>query len=165
MSTILSPRCTAHISSKTDISIVPRNSYESKFTFSKLDREIYLHNDYMKYVKETLSHATYHTELEQELFYCKEWLRIKPSILRESSKMRKRAREIINYAKPLLESLTIKFNDLVRQHGVLLDEYYHRNDGDETELNNIECSRNNANELIKMTEYQLKTASRILGRS
>jgi hypothetical protein len=118
----------------------------------------------MKCVKETISPATYHTEPEQELFYCKEWLRINPSILRESSKMRRRAREIINYAKPLLDSLVIKFNDLVRQHKVLLNEYYRRNDGDETELNDIECSRNNASELIKMTEYQLKTVSRILAR-
>ena len=159
MSTIPSPRRTAH-----NISIAPKSSCESKFTFSKLDHEIYLHNDYMKCVKETISPATYHTEPEQELFYCKEWLRINPSILRESSKMRRRAREIINYAKPLLDSLVIKFNDLVRQHKVLLNEYYRRNDGDETELNDIECSRNNASELIKMTEYQLKTVSRILAR-
>ena len=164
MSTIPSPRNTLHISYKTDISIVPRrSSCESKFTFSKLDHEIYLHNDYMKYVKETMSAATYNTEMEQELFYCKEWLRINPTILRESSKMRKRAREIINYTKPLLASLRLKFNDLVKQHKILLDDYYRRNDGDETLIDDIERSRNDASELIKMTEYQLKTVGRILG--
>lgn len=148
----------------------PHKSYTHKhksceFTFSKLDLEIYMHNDYMKYVKETSSLITYSTELEQELFYCKEWLRINPTILRESSKMRKRAREIIHYAKPLLESLRIKFNDIVKVHKVLLDEYYLRNDGDESYLNDIECSRNNASELIKLTEYQLKTVNRILGHN
>jgi hypothetical protein len=116
----------------------------------------------MKYVKETSSLSTYHTELEQELFYYKEWLRINPTILRESSKMRKRTREIINYTKPLLDSLRIKFNDLVKRRKVLLDEYYLRNDGDETELDDIECLRNDASELIRMVEYQLKTVSRIL---
>lgn len=152
--------------SKPDISIVPDKSYcDSKFTFSKLDHEIYLHNDYMKYVKETLSPATYHTEIEQELFYCKEWLRINPSILRESSKMRKRTREIINYTKPLLDSIRIKFNDLAKHYKVLLDKYYHRNDGDETELNDIESSRNDASELIRMVEKQLQAVSLILGRS
>lgn len=165
MSTNPSPRRTTHIS-KTNISIVPhKSSFDSKFTFSKLDHEIYLHNDYMKYVKETLSPTTYHTELEQELFYCKEWLRINPSILRESSKMRKRTREIINYAKPLLDSIKAKFNDLVKQHRVLLDKYYYRNDGDETELNDIECSRNNASELIRMVEKQLQAVSCILSRT
>lgn len=160
MSTISSPLCTAP-NSKTDISISHHRS-SCEFTFSKLDHEIYLHNDYMKYVKETMSPATYNTKMEQELFYCKEWLRINPTILRESSKMRKRTREIINYTKPLLVSLRLKFNDLVKQHKVLLDEYYHRNDGDETKLDDIERSRNDASELIKMTEYQLKTVSRIL---
>lgn len=159
MTTISSPRRTAHISY---ISMVPHDSSSCEFTFSKLDHEIYLHNDYMKYVKETSCLSTYHTKLEQELFYCKEWLRINPTILRESSKMRKRAREIINYTKPLLDSLRIKFNDLVKQHKVLLDEYYHRNDADETELDDIECLRNDAGELIRMVEYQLKTVSRIL---
>jgi hypothetical protein len=163
MATISSPRSTARISSKPDIS--DKSSCESKFTFSKLDHEIYLHNDYMKYVKETLSHATYHTELEQELFYCKEWLRINPSILRESSKMRKRTREIINYTKPLLDSIRIKFNDLAKHYRVLLDKYYRRNDGDETELNDIESSRNDASELIRMVEKQLQAVSYILGRS
>ena len=165
MATIPSSLCTAH-NSKPDISIVPdKSSCDSKFTFSKLDHEIYLHNDYMKYVKETLSHATYHTELEQELFYCKEWLRINPSILRESSKMRKRTRDIINYTKPLLDSIRIKFNDLSKHYRVLRDKYYHHNDGDETELNDIECSRNDAGELIQMIEKQLQTVSYILGSS
>jgi hypothetical protein len=47
----------------------------------------------------------------------------------------------------------------------LLDKYYRRNDGDETELNDIESSRNDASELIRMVEKQLQAVSYILGRS
>jgi hypothetical protein len=144
---------------------ISKSSRETKFTFSKLDHEIYLHNDYMKYVKETMGPTTYKTEQEQDLFYCKEWLHINPIILRESPKMRKRTLEIIAYTKPLLESLREKYNDLVKQYEILFNEYCLRNDGDETVLNDVECARNDANELIKMSEKQLQTITRILGKT